>query len=75
MKFPNHLLRKQIKREVGSPHQLNVLYDNANVTTERYMFAETETNFRMKYYTLAIGSSPSQVFLKQPDLNFFRKLP
>ena len=29
----------------------------------------------MKLYSPAIGVSPSQVFAKKPDLNFFRKLP
>ena len=29
----------------------------------------------MKHYSPAIGVSPSQVFAKKPDLNFFRKLP
>ena len=69
-------MRNKIEKEVVSPHLLEVLRDNANVTKERYIFGETETNLRMKLYQPAIRSSPSQFFFfKKPDLNFFRKLP
>ena len=50
---------------MDSPHLLEALCDNANVTKERYIFGETETNLRMKLYQPAIRSSPSQFFFQK----------
>ena len=51
--------------EVVSPHLLEVLRDNANVTKERYIFGETQTNLRMKLYQPAIRNSPLQFFFQK----------